>query len=409
MHSENMLYKFIAVLAVASITFPIVSAATDKIVCYHGTWAKYRYGNGQFLLSNIDPTLCTHIIYTFVGITTNGQVTSLDPSLDYNSGNLNKFTALKTVNPKLKTLLAIGGWSEGSTKYSTVAASAELRAVFIQSALDIVQTYGFDGFDLDWEYPAQRGGSAADVANFATLIKEFRETFDKHGLLLSAAVAAPLGLVEISYDVPSLSKYLDFINVMAYDLHASWDGVLGHNAPLYASSVDTSAASKLLNLKSIVESWIAKGADPQKLVLGIPFYGRTYTLASTTNVAIGAASIGAGSSGPYTAEAGMLGYNEIVEKQLAGGWTIVWDDEQKVPHMYKDNQWVGYDDPQSVTLKVEYAKSMSLSGVMVWSIETDDFRGASGTAFPLLSAINAALVSIIRSTIFPFPNPILLF
>lgn len=82
------------------------------------------------------------------------------------TGALKMFTNLKTKNPKLKSLLAIGGWNEGSKTYSAMVSSASLRAVFIKSALAIIKTYGFDGFDLDWEYPAQRGGASTDKVSF---------------------------------------------------------------------------------------------------------------------------------------------------------------------------------------------------------------------------------------------------
>ncbi|KAJ8962576.1 hypothetical protein NQ318_000969 [Aromia moschata] len=365
----------------------------DKIVCYHGSWSAYRSGNGHFTVSDIDPTLCTHLIYSFVGLNTNGTINILDEDLDVTNGNLANFTALKEQNSNLKTLVAVGGWNEGSTTYSMVAANASLRATFIQSSLQLVQTYNFDGFDLDWEYPGQRGGSTSDIENYVTLIKEFREVFDEYGLLLTAAVAAASSSVDLSYDVPSLSKYLDLINVMTYDLHGSWDGVTGQNAPLYASSIDTTAASQLLNVDAAIQGWIERGADPQKIALGLGFYGRSFTLSSTNDTSLGAPASGAGTSGPYTLEAGFLGYNEICETQLEGGWTIVWDDEQKNPYTYKGDQWIGYDNVESIILKAEYAKSLNLSGVMVWSIELEDFRGICGIKNTLLNAINSALAS----------------
>ncbi|KAJ8962575.1 hypothetical protein NQ318_000968 [Aromia moschata] len=348
--------RVLLAVTLACLSAGFVSAATDKVVCYHGSWSTYRSGNGQFTVSDIDPTLCTHLIYSFVGINTDGTIAILDETLEITKGNLAKFTALKEQNSNLKTLVAIGGWNEGSTKYSTVAASASLRATFIQSALELVQTYNFDGFDLDWEYPAQRGGSTSDVANYATLIKEFREVFDEHGLLLTAAVAAASSSVDLSYDVPSLSNI---------------------------SNANDAA----------IRGWIERGADPQKLALGLGFYGRSFTLSSSSNTALGAPTSGAGTSGPYTLEAGFLGYNEICEAQLEGGWTTVWDDEQKNPYTYKGDQWIGYDNVESITLKVEYAKSLNLSGVMIWSIETEDARGICGTKYPLLNAINSALGS----------------
>lgn len=99
---------------------------------------------------------------------------------------------------------------------------------------------------------------------------------------------------------------------MAYDLHGSWDGVTGQNAPLYPSSaVDISNNQKLLNVDASIKGWIERGADPQKLSLGLGVYGRTYTLASANNHNLGDPVSGAGNAGPYTGEAGMLGYNEV--------------------------------------------------------------------------------------------------
>lgn len=179
---------------------------SDKVVCYHGTWSVYRPGNGKFTVEDINPNLCTHVIYTFIGAETDGTVKLLDAYLDITVGNFQRLNALKKINSNLKTSIAIGGWNEGSLKYSAIAADPVKRANLIQSALNLVQTHGFDGFDLDWEYPGQRGGAAADVQNFAILLKEFREEWDKHGLLLTAAVAASGPSVDLSYDVPSLSK-----------------------------------------------------------------------------------------------------------------------------------------------------------------------------------------------------------
>ncbi|KAJ8928194.1 hypothetical protein NQ314_019257 [Rhamnusium bicolor] len=349
-----MRMKILLGLAVAWLSSEIVSAATDKVVCYHGTWSRYRNGNGQFTVSDIDPTLCTHIIYSFVGINTDGTINLLDRALDITNGNFANFVSLKKRNSKVKTLVAVGGWNEGSLKYSNVAASSSLRANFIQSALNLVQTYKFDGFDLDWEYPGQRGGAAADIVSVA----------------------------EISY--------LDIINVMAYDFHGSWDGVTGQNAPLYASSIET-GSTRLLNVDAAIRGWIQRGADPQKIALGLGVYGRSYTLSSSSNTALGAPVSGAGNQGPYTGESGMLGYNEICELQRGGGWTTVWDEQQKVPYTYKGNQWVGYDNPKSIAIKVNYAKSLNLGGVMIWSIETEDFRGICGPKYPLLNAIRSAL------------------
>ncbi|XP_044744290.1 chitinase-like protein 3 [Coccinella septempunctata] len=382
----------------------LVEPKTDRVICYYGSWANYRNGNGKYTAENIDANLCTHVIYTFLGIENDGRLKILDPWLELDLRNLERFNSLKKQNTNLKTLIAVGGWNEGSVKYSAVASDPLKRATLIDSAINILETYGFDGFDIDWEYPAQRGGSAADKQNFAILLKEFREAFDKRGFILTAAVAAASSSVDISYDVPALSKYLDSINVMAYDLHGAYDGVTGANAPLYPSSVDISPSAKALTVDASIRGWIARGADPQKISMGLPLYGRTFTLSNPSLNGVGAPASVGGKPGPYTQETGMLGYLEICELQRQGGWTVNWDDNTKTPYAYKGDQWIGYDNAESIRLKVEYAKSLNLGGTMIWSLETADFSGVCGDKYPILTVIKNALSENVSTTT-PLPDP----
>lgn len=124
------------------------------------------------------------------------------------------------------------------------------------------------------------------------------------------------------------------------------------------------------------------GADRRKLMLGISFYGRTFTRTSGTD--IGAPCSGPGNAGPYSREPGSMGYNELCEQQ----WTHEWDDDQQVPYAYKGNQWIGFDNRKSVELKCRFAQQLGLAGIMVWGMEADDFRGLGGSGqFPLLKTI----------------------
>jgi len=140
-----------------------------------------------------------------------------------------------------------------------------------------------------------------------------------------------------------------------------------------------------------IRNWINKGASPSNLILGVGAYGRGFTVANACSIKLGASHSGGCTAGPYTREAGILGYNEICEKLLAGGWTVVMDDDMKAPYMCKDNQWIGYDNPASIAIKTKYAMDMGLGGVMVWSLETDDFKGKCGQVNPLLNAIKTTL------------------
>ncbi|XP_034177248.2 chitinase-3-like protein 1 isoform X1 [Osmia lignaria lignaria] len=365
--------------------------ADKKIVCYFGSWAAYRPGRGKFEVNDIDPMLCTHMIYTFVGIITDGNVNVLDSWMDLPNGKdgFGKFTRLRESSPGTKAMVAIGGWNEGSVKYSQIAGNPATRATFVKNVVAFLKKYNFDGFDVDWEYPNQRGGKPSDKENYVALLKELREEFDKHGFILSIAVAAAEGSASKSYHISQISKYVHFINLMAYDFNGSWNRFTGMNAPLYPSARDTGDQAKL-NVDAAVHYWLSQGASTDKIILGIPTYGRSFTLVNPSNTDVGAPANGPGTAGPYTREAGMLGYNEICE-YLRQGWSVKRSKEHGVPYAFKGNQWVGYDDVTSVREKANYINSKGLGGAMLWSVETDDFSGSCGDNYPLLSALNIVL------------------
>lgn len=139
------------------------------MVCYLGSWAVYRPGDGKYDIENIDPTLCTHLIYTFVGINSDATIKILDSWNELEKGAIDRFNGLRKQNPEIKTLIAIGGWNAESKVFSDVVADPNLRAAFIKNAIEFVSLHKFDGFDLDWEYPAQRGGNPADKVSRKTL------------------------------------------------------------------------------------------------------------------------------------------------------------------------------------------------------------------------------------------------
>uniref|UniRef100_A0A1A9V627 chitinase n=1 Tax=Glossina austeni TaxID=7395 RepID=A0A1A9V627_GLOAU len=373
------------------------SKERKHVICYHGTWSAYRPSYGKFdVATDIDPFLCTHLMYAFFGIQENGDLRIIDPYLDlednYGRGNIRKFNSLKMKNPTLKTLAAVGGWNEGSKKFSIVAADPEKRARFVQSVVELIQRHGFDGLDLDWEYPNQRhrlGNN--DRENYIALLKDLKEGLEPFGYLLTAAVGSVQLSAEMSYDIPEMCKYLDVVNVMAYDLHGPWDQAVGINAPLHAGLADNTDYTRQLNLEAIVKYWLSKGTPRNKLVIGVPFYGRTFNLENPLQHNVGAPHTGRGIPGSYSREPGVIGYNELCElfQKEPDQWHLDWDEQQMVPYAYHDNQWVGYENEESIALKADYIMAEDLAGIMVWSIESDDFRGiCSSQRYPLLRLIN---------------------
>ncbi|CAO1341949.1 unnamed protein product [Diamesa tonsa] len=173
---------------------------------------------------------------------------------------------------------------------------------------------------------------------------------------------------------------------MTYDLHGSWDGKTGINAPLYAGSDQNEQLN--INVYACVNYWISQGCPRKKIIVGIPTYGRSFTLANPSHNGINAAITGGGTAGPHTAEAGMLGYNEICRNN----WRRNWESQQKVPFAVNGDQWVGYDNVESVRIKCDYINLKGLGGAMFWSLETDDFLGTSGQGkFPLIKTAYSTL------------------
>ncbi|GBM66525.1 Chitotriosidase-1 [Araneus ventricosus] len=311
-------------------------------------------------------------------------------------GGYERFNNLKKKNPNLNTLIGIGGWNEGSTKYSAMAADPNAMTTFVKSVVNFCLKYSFNGLDVDWEYPANRGGAPHDKQNFVTLLKELKEAFAPHGLLLSAAVSAGKNTIDTAYDIPGVAKYLDYINVMTYDFHGSWERTTGHNAPLYPGP-----GVPELSVDYAIKYWVKNGAPKSKIILGMGTYGRSFTLANAANNGLGAPSTGPGMAGPFTRQAGTLGYNEICRDK---GWTEVFAENIQAPYAYKGNQWVGYDSVKSIGIKVDYVIQNGLGGGMIWSLETDDFRGSCGGGkYPLLTTI-ASKLKIKRQTTDPTPK-----
>ncbi|EGW02147.1 Chitinase-3-like protein 1 [Cricetulus griseus] len=360
-----------------------------KLVCYYTNWSQYREGDGSCFPDAIDHFLCTHIIYSFANIS-NNEIDTWEWNDVTLYGTLN---ALKTRNPNLKTLLSVGGWNFGSQRFSRIASNSQRRKTFIKSVAPFLRAHGFDGLDLAWLYPGPR-----DKQHLTTLIKELKAEFTKEvqpgteKLLLSAALSAGKVALDSGYDIAQISQHLDFISLMTYDFHGAWRQTTGHHSPLFRGLKDTSS-DRFSNVDYAVGYMLRLGAPASKLVMGIPTFGKSFTLASS-ETRVGAPISGPGLPGRFTKEEGTLAYYEICD--FLKGAEVQRILGQQVPYATKGNQWVGYDDQESVKNKVQYLKSKQLAGAMVWALDLDDFRGSfcgQNLRFPLTSAIKEALAT----------------
>ncbi|KAK2178229.1 hypothetical protein NP493_552g00018 [Ridgeia piscesae] len=377
-----------------------------KRVCYYTNWSQYRKGAGKFFPESIDPFLCTHINYAFATMK-NHKLAPFEWNDEGATGGYARVNALKKKNPKLKTLLSVGGWNFGTLKMTAMMKTRANMNLFTRTSIKFLRDRNFDGLDLDFEYPGSRGSPSTDKHKFTVLLSTLKKAFiaeakrtGKPRLLLTAAVSAGKTTIDAGYEVKAISRYLDFINLMSYDLHGGWESKTGFNAPLYSRRSEA-AWQKQLNVAWAATYWVRRGCPSRKLVIGMATYGRAFKLRNPASHGVGVRTTGAAPVGPFTGESGFYAYYEICKNFIKGNeWNVKWDNEQKVPYAHKGNVWVGYDNEYSLQLKVKWLKSKRLGGWMVWDFDLDDFTGqfCGAGKFPLIKRLNKALKGVTITT-----------
>ncbi|KAJ6483444.1 hypothetical protein C8R45DRAFT_830574, partial [Mycena sanguinolenta] len=275
-------------------------------------------------------------------------------------------TALKSKNPSLKVFLSIGGWTFNDPPtqgiFSALAASSSNTNTFIKSVLNVLGSYGFDGIDIDWEYPVaeDRGGSNGDKANYVTLLRAIKSAFSPHNYGLSFTSPSSYWYLQ-NYDLPNMlgDDAADWVNVMTYDLHGVWDSPAD-----YIGSI-VLAHTNLTEIEAAFQLYANVGVDPSRMVR-IGFYGRSFELVSSFCVDPGCPFAGAAPAGPCSANPGTLMFSEIETLVNSNGTDqLVFDENDAVKYLvYNDVDWVSYDDAQTFAMKLQFANTICLGGTM---------------------------------------------
>ncbi|WP_343564586.1 glycoside hydrolase family 18 protein [Sphingobacterium sp.] len=282
-----------------------------------------------------DPAYLTHINYAFGHVNDSFDGVRID-----NETRLKSITDLKKKHPHLKVLLSIGGW--GSGRFSEMAADVVHREKFAKDCARVVKEFKLDGIDIDWEYPtnSSAGISAgeADTENFTLLMRDIRKTIGKKKLLTLASVSSGqyIAFGQIKNDV-------DFVNIMTYD---------SGNPPYHHASLHRSPLSGRTTCAEAVKAHIAAGMPAEKLVLGIPFYGR----------------------GNKTDIKGFIDYKDLLNLQ---GFEQKWDDVAKAHYLVnaQGTLVLTYETPESIALKCAYVHELGLLGAMYWEYAGDTEGG----------------------------------
>lgn len=351
------------VTTAAVTTTPPPAPSSTKIVGYYAAWAAYS----NYTPDKIDGSKLTHINYAFANISSDLKITMGYPDVD--PANFEKLKALKVTYPNLKTIISVGGWS-WSGRFSDVALTDASRTTFADSVVAFLVQNGFDGVDIDWEYPVSGGLSSnirrpEDKQNFTLLMQKLREKLDARGAIdgkkyiltfAGATTSSYLNNIELT----KLNQYVDYANLMTYDIHGTWDSYTDFVAPLYMNN-DVSPQYKW-SVDSGVNVWLNAGFPAQKLVMGVPFYGYIYKAVANTNKGLYQTYSGSAS----------ISYENIAGNYLNNPSFIrYFHAESQVPWLFDGSTFISYEDEQSIGLKAQYIKTKGLGGAMIWELSQD--------------------------------------
>ncbi|KAK2471436.1 Chitinase 1 [Fusarium oxysporum f. sp. albedinis] len=341
----------------------------------------------------------THVLYAFMNVRADGIVYTGDSYADLEKhyagdyplaweepgnnayGCVKQLFLLKKANRKLKVMLSIGGWT-WSTNFPAAASSATTRATFAKSAVTLMKDWGFDGIDVDWEYPA----NSTDANNMVLLLQAVRKELDAYskkyasGYHFQLSIAAPAGPNNYNkLKMKELGAVLDHVNLMAYDYAGSWSAYSGHQANKYANSKNPNATP--FNTNQAVKAYINGGVPSRKMVLGMPIYGRSFQ--NTGGLGQTYSGVGTGSW-----ENGVWDYKALPKS----GASVIYDSTAQASYSYDSNtkELISYDTPGMVKNKVLYVKNLSLGGSMFWEASADKTGAGSllGTSSKNLGSLD---------------------
>ncbi|XP_028760745.1 class V chitinase CHIT5b-like [Neltuma alba] len=351
-------FLLIAVLlAVTSRSTTALSNSTSVVK------AAYWFEQSIFPASAINSSLYTHIYYAFLvpnSITYKLQVSNSTAE------SLSRFTSsLSTKTPPLKTLLSIGGAGSNRAVFAKIASNHTSRETFINSAIEVARNFGFDGLDLDWEFPQ----TSTEMDHLGLLLRDWRSAIlddaksrGQPPLLLTAAMYFAvdffLSLTARTYPVASINSNMDWINVMSYDYNGAWSNKTGPLASLFNPRSNVNTVYGL-------RSWIRAGLSPRKITMGIPLYGRTWELKDPNLHGIGAPAVGKGPGN------GAMAYFQVEEFNRRTGARVVHDVDTVSVYSYSGTSWISYDNALTVTAKVGAAQAFGLRGYFFWAAGFD--------------------------------------
>ena len=368
------------VLAAAIAILPIVSLACvtdskspeennlDKIcAAYIATWGVYdpvKNKHRDWTADDIDGKKLTDLILSFAELDDEDHVTLLTEEVE---SYYKAVWDLKKKYPKLRVSVAIGGGSEGINDFRAMSADKKLRAKFVENVRKLLaDNKDIQGIDIDWEYPGKRLKYNSDAwksefNNYISLMSELKEMMKelgaKNGNSYRLTTALPADVDPLIENIVKIQQVCDGVNLMMYDFHGAWSDTTGHNAPL--DEVETA-----------LKKYLAAGASPDKLVLGIPFYGQKWT---GVNEEGGNKGLGSRVTPNYEGDYGIQYPRVLKLMENDKNYIRYWDEKAKSPYVYnaKEKVFISYADQEYIKYATQLVRENNLSGAMTWEYGQD--------------------------------------
>ncbi|KAH7124726.1 putative class V chitinase [Dactylonectria macrodidyma] len=339
-----------------------------RVVGYYEGWSPSRPCK-KFYPENIPAGIYTHLNFAFASIDPNTY--QVVPSSDSDVDLMKRLVYVKKRDPALKVFIAIGGWTFNdpgptATTFSDIARDTNAQRKFISSLISFMSTYGFDGVDLDWEYPQaeDRSGRDEDYANFPKFAANLKKALQSSGGRSGLSITLPASYWYLQhFDIKKLQPHVDFFNMMTYDFHGVWDKPNKWVGPYLNSHTN------LTEIKDAMDLLWRNDISSDKVVLGLAFYGRGFTAANPNCMNPGCNFASGSSAMECSNEVSVLLISEIVDLVKAQGLKATVDKTAAVNIIkYGKNQWATFDNEATFKMKADFARSQCMGGVMVWAV-----------------------------------------
>ncbi|KAM0211011.1 hypothetical protein ACHAQD_010476 [Fusarium lateritium] len=368
-----------------------------RVVGYIEGWASTRSCD-KFRPSDIPDGVYTHINFAFASI--DPKTFQIVPASSKDPELYRELTRKKKIDPKLKVFIAIGGWAFNDpgptvTTFSDIARSDANQRTFIKSLISFMATYGFDGVDIDWEYPAadDREGREEDFDNLPKFLANIKRALKQSGERNGLSIAIPASYWYLQhFDLEKITKHVDHFNVMTYDFHGAWDtpkSWLGNHLNSHTNLTEIKDAFDLL--------WRNK-VNPDQVNMGLAFYARTFDVSNTGCMSPGCLFSAGGPKEPCTDAVGVMSNPEIMRKLGGKIGSGDLDKTAAIKTLKFGRTWLTYDDVDTWKLKLDFARSQCLGGAMVWAISQDTSDGKFSKQLQIATGYKSKGVTTFNTT-----------